>query len=282
MSSAALILLTTKYILNMCRKKRPIANMGIVTISTANPNLDGTGTVTTVLTGGLDGTVVNRILIKATQSTTQGMIRLFINNGTFTSLIDEIPVPACTISATVNAFQYAYNKEINLKNGYRLMVSTEKAENFNVLANGRDWENCECSSTPDCASTTLYQAVTGLGRVQTANSNLNGTGILATVITSPSGADGGTEVGNVLVKAIQSTTEGMIRLFINDGSGSTNYLIYEMPIRAVTQTAYENASRDAVHLGIYLKSRWLIKASTERSEAFTLIICGRSLTNCPC
>jgi len=44
----------------------------------ANSNLDGTGTLGVLISGGLDvGTLIKRIIIKAQENTTQGMIRLF-------------------------------------------------------------------------------------------------------------------------------------------------------------------------------------------------------------
>ncbi|MFN8331326.1 MAG: hypothetical protein U0T81_08930 [Saprospiraceae bacterium] len=55
-------------------------NTGFVTISTANSNLDGTGTTTLLLTAGNDGTLIKSLIIKAQTSTSQGMIRFFIKN----------------------------------------------------------------------------------------------------------------------------------------------------------------------------------------------------------
>ena len=46
-----------------------IANTGFVTISTANSNLDGTGTTALLLTAGNNGTLVKTLIIKAQNNT---------------------------------------------------------------------------------------------------------------------------------------------------------------------------------------------------------------------
>jgi hypothetical protein len=47
-----------------------VANIGVVNINTANTNLDGTGSTSLVLTGASNGTILNSLIIKATQTTT--------------------------------------------------------------------------------------------------------------------------------------------------------------------------------------------------------------------
>ena len=117
--------------------------IGQVAIATANANRDGTGTVGTVLTAGSNGTRVNRITIKASVTTTAGMIRLFIYNGSTYFLLREIAVAAITVSATVSAFEYILEllgeRALILPTGYSLRASTEKAENFNIHAEGGDY-----------------------------------------------------------------------------------------------------------------------------------------------
>ncbi|MCE9583172.1 MAG: hypothetical protein K8T20_11830 [Planctomycetes bacterium] len=111
---------------------------GMVQISTANANRDGTGTIGTLVTGGANGTRIDRIVIKATVTTTAGMIRFFIYDGTNTRLIREILVTAITASATVAAFESdLLTPDLYLPtSSYQLKVSTEKAEAFNVHAFG--------------------------------------------------------------------------------------------------------------------------------------------------
>lgn len=54
------------------------ANTGIALASTANSALDGSGSLSTVVTAALLGTVVKSVTIKAIAPVTSGMVRLFI------------------------------------------------------------------------------------------------------------------------------------------------------------------------------------------------------------
>jgi hypothetical protein len=55
--------------------------LGDVAISTANTNRDGSGTLGTVFSGSANGDKVEHIDITATGTTTAGVIRLYIYNG---------------------------------------------------------------------------------------------------------------------------------------------------------------------------------------------------------
>lgn len=111
---------------------------GLVQISTANTNRDGTGTMGTLLTGGANGTRVDRILVKAAVTTTAGMIRIFVHDGTNSRLYREIAVSAVTASATVAAWEgELLTPDLYLPtSSHQLRVSTEKAETFNLYAFG--------------------------------------------------------------------------------------------------------------------------------------------------
>jgi hypothetical protein len=117
--------------------------IGCVEISTANTGRDGSGTLGTVITGSTNGTRVNRITIQAIETTTAGMIRLFINTGAAILLWKEIPVTAITGSATVIEYTYTLEllgeRALNLPSGYSLDASTEVAESFNVIAEGGNY-----------------------------------------------------------------------------------------------------------------------------------------------
>lgn len=117
--------------------------IGMAQIATANANRDGTGTLGTVVTGAGDGTRIHKITIKATVTTTAGMIRLFIDNLTNIRLWKEIPVTAITPSATVEAFssiiELLGEEALTLPSGYILKAGTEKAETFNVIAEGGNY-----------------------------------------------------------------------------------------------------------------------------------------------
>lgn len=105
------------------------------TISVANPNRDGTGTLVDLATGLLSGSTVGSIVIKAQGSTTQGMIRFFYFDGVTNHLFSETPVSAVTASGTASTFTTtAYVSGLILGYNQKLRVSTEKAETFNLIA----------------------------------------------------------------------------------------------------------------------------------------------------
>jgi hypothetical protein len=112
----------------------------VAQVTAANTARDGTGTVVTVLTAPASGTMVLRVVVKATGTTTAGMIRLFLYNGTNTRLYDEIPVLAITPTATVETFQAEVEYEdCILPNGWELRATTHNAETFNVIAFAGDF-----------------------------------------------------------------------------------------------------------------------------------------------
>lgn len=105
------------------------------TVSVANPNRNGSGTIVDLVTGSLYGTTIGSIVIKAQGTTTAGMIRFFYNDGITNFLHTETPVTAVTVSGTDPAFSaVAYVGGLLLADGKKLRVSTEKAEVFNIIA----------------------------------------------------------------------------------------------------------------------------------------------------
>jgi hypothetical protein len=102
-------------------------------VSTANTNRNGTGTIATVFTAGSNGSRIDDIYITATGTTTAGVVRLFLNDGTNTYLFEEILVTAITPSTTVAVFQSVQlNLGLILANGWSLRASTNNAETFNI------------------------------------------------------------------------------------------------------------------------------------------------------
>lgn len=115
----------------------------VAAISTANTNRDGSGTLGTVKTAGSDGTKIERVIAQAAGTTTAGMVRLYIHDGSTARLIDEIPVTAITVGASTPAFRAERDCSLPgsllvLPDGYSLRASTHNAENFNVIAIGAD------------------------------------------------------------------------------------------------------------------------------------------------
>lgn len=105
----------------------------VAQLSTANTARDGTGTIVTVFTAGASGSRVDDLLITATATTTAGVVRLYIHDGTTARLWREVLVSAVTPSTTVSPFSATLNNlGLVLQSGYSLRASTNNAETFNV------------------------------------------------------------------------------------------------------------------------------------------------------
>jgi hypothetical protein len=110
----------------------PRAALGQVV--TANTARDGTGTIATVFTAGGNGSRIDDIKIQALATTTAGVVRLFLHDGTNARLWQEVMVTAVTPSTTVEAWSFTLlNQALILPNGWSLRASTNNAEGFNVI-----------------------------------------------------------------------------------------------------------------------------------------------------
>jgi hypothetical protein len=106
-----------------------------VQIATANTARDGTGTLGTVLTAGTNGSRIDELVICAAGTTTAGVVRLFVYDGTNTRLMQELLIPAVTPSTTVAAYYLKLtNLNLILKSGWALKAGTNNAETFNIIA----------------------------------------------------------------------------------------------------------------------------------------------------
>lgn len=109
-------------------------NTSMAVISSSNTNRDGTGTIVDVLTAPTNGTRIDDISIVATGTTTAGVVRLFISDGTNTRLWKELLVSAVTPSTTVPVWSMTLsNQALLLESGWKLRASTHNAETFNVI-----------------------------------------------------------------------------------------------------------------------------------------------------
>jgi len=109
-------------------------------LSTANTNLDGTGTLVTLITAASNGTMIKRITIKARGTTTQGMIRFYLQQSTTTYLMREVEVPAVvqsskdeTLIAIIDEFFYVEASTV-------VKGSTENGESFVVYVESVDMD----------------------------------------------------------------------------------------------------------------------------------------------
>lgn len=257
----------------MAEETQFTANTGMQTISTANSNLDGTGTLSSaIITGASNGTLINTVTIKAQTNTSQGMVRLFIYDGTNTKLVAEIEIPAVTKSATDTSFELTMQVDYALKSGWSLKASTEVADTFNVIAEGLNW-TYPVAVRPE---SNRYTANTGMATISTANSNLDGEGTLGTVLTATAN---GTTIQNVTVKSQGNTTAGMVRLFLYDGTNTK--LLKEIEVEATTKSTTAHSFSKSIDFDgkdFALKSGWSLKASTEKAETFNIIAEGLDWT----
>lgn len=116
----------------------------IGSLATANTNRDGSGTIATVWTAGSNGSRIDHIDIQAYGTTTAGVIRLYIYDGSTAMLWKEILVTAITPSTTLAAWSYTLDCTLGqnllvLQSGYSLRASTHNAENFRCSAIGGDF-----------------------------------------------------------------------------------------------------------------------------------------------
>jgi hypothetical protein len=111
-----------------------------VNIATANTNRDGTGTVATLITGAATGTRIAEIVVQARVTTTAGMVRIFLHDGSTFFFFDEVSVAAATVSASVKGTRVStlYTNLVLPNASWSVRVSTHNAESIDVTALGAD------------------------------------------------------------------------------------------------------------------------------------------------
>ena len=125
---------------NINERVKYTAHTGMAQISTANSNLDGSGTLADVLVGASNGTYIKTITIQATTETTpQGVVRIFVYTPGYYCLIEEVEIPMVLPSGNDKAWAVSLDVDFYLKTNYTLKVSTEKANTFNVIAEAYDY-----------------------------------------------------------------------------------------------------------------------------------------------
>ena len=103
-----------------------------------------------------------------------------------------------------------------------------------------------------------------------ANTARDGTGTIVTLCT---GAATGTRIEDIFFKAVATTTAGMIRLFYSLDGGTTNDLIWEIPVTVVPVAINVPAwAWKLSNLGFVLQdTSALLRASTEKAETFKVV-----------
>lgn len=115
-----------------------------VSFATANTNRDGTGTIDTLFTAGASGSRVEHLEICAAGTTTAGVVRIFLHDGSTYYLFKEVLVSAITPSTSVEVFRSSLSFAspsscIVLPSGWSIRVSTHNAETFKAFAFGGDF-----------------------------------------------------------------------------------------------------------------------------------------------
>jgi hypothetical protein len=116
--------------------------------------------------------------------------------------------------------------------------------------------------------------VIGMAVISTANTNRDGTGDIATVIT---GATDGTRIHKITVIATVTTTAGMVRLYIADATPNIR-LWREVQVSAITVGATVKGFTEVISLvgetALILPSGYSIRASTHNAHTFNVIAEG--------
>ncbi len=114
---------------------------------------------------------------------------------------------------------------------------------------------------------------TWYGQVSAANTNRDGTGTVVTIIT---GSANGSRIDRIRIKAIVTTTAGMIRFYISLDNGTTKRLYHEEVVSAITVAASTAAFETTILTpDLYLPdANALLIASTEKAEAHNIVCHG--------
>lgn len=120
----------------------------VTTGTSANTNLDGTGTVATVFTAdATDGSRINKVRLTHMGSNVATVVRLFVNNGstnataTNNALLKEVAMAANTLDQAAASTAVEVELDLVLPAGYKLncSIGTAVAAGIMVVAEGGDY-----------------------------------------------------------------------------------------------------------------------------------------------
>ena len=114
----------------------------------------------------------------------------------------------------------------------------------------------------------------GTVNIATANTNRDGTGTVATLIT---GASTGTRIAEIVIKARVTTTAGQVRVFLNDG---TNFFFFdEINVTAATvSNSVQSIRVSTTYSNLVLpNASWSIRVSTHNAESIDVTALGADL-----
>jgi hypothetical protein len=130
-----------------------VPNINWGTVSSANTAKDGSGTVVTVFTAGVNGARVDAIKVRPLGTNVATVLRIFVNNGNANStptnniLFHEVTIPASTLSEvaaltdTVLLFDGVSLPQLVLETAHKLNVTigTAVAAGLAVTVIGGDY-----------------------------------------------------------------------------------------------------------------------------------------------
>ena len=131
------------------------------------------------------------------------------------------------------------------------------------------------------ATSAQYTAQPNLeySQLTTANTARDGTGTIVNIASGPAAAAGvgvGERITKVTVTATGTTTAGVIRFFLSLDSGSTNRLILEKLVPAITPSTSVSVFRMEVAelVGMVLPGGGtvVLRAATNNSETFNVVV----------
>lgn len=112
-------------------------NVGYGKVLTANPNLDGTGTLVTVFTAGAFGSIVDSLTLMHLGINVATVLRLFIKDGINYSLFFEETIAAnASLSQVAKSVYYEYIFDPANGSGTNKKRLTLKANSFIVASVG--------------------------------------------------------------------------------------------------------------------------------------------------
>jgi hypothetical protein len=112
-------------------------------LSSANTNLDGTGTITSLITGAATGTRVLEINMQCSATSAAALVNIFLStdSGSNWVLFDQIAVTAATVNNTTRANRNiaTYTNLILPNANFSIGVTTTIAQATRVWAMGGDF-----------------------------------------------------------------------------------------------------------------------------------------------
>jgi len=126
------------------------------------------------------------------------------------------------------------------------------------------------ATSPSFAATPRLASV----NIATANTNRDGSGTVATLIT---GASTGTRIAEIVIKARVTTTAGQVRVFLYDGT--TYYAFDEIAVAAASVSASVQGTRvSTTYNNLILPSAsWSVRVSTNNAESIDVTALGADL-----